>query len=59
MHERKMEMAKRSCAFMTLPGGFGTFEEVSALWFCYSFAGLNDVFRSVTRSHYMVPNRHP
>ncbi|KAH8102959.1 hypothetical protein BXZ70DRAFT_1006140 [Cristinia sonorae] len=28
MHERKMEMAKRSCAFIGLPGGYGTFEEV-------------------------------
>ncbi|THH31550.1 hypothetical protein EUX98_g2641 [Antrodiella citrinella] len=28
MHERKMEMAKRSCAFVGLPGGYGTFEEI-------------------------------
>lgn len=28
MHERKAEMARRSCAFIGLPGGFGTFEEV-------------------------------
>ncbi|KAJ3486504.1 hypothetical protein NLI96_g4207 [Meripilus lineatus] len=28
MHERKMEMARRSCGFVALPGGFGTFEEV-------------------------------
>ncbi|KAF7304936.1 hypothetical protein MKEN_01207900 [Mycena kentingensis (nom. inval.)] len=28
MHERKVEMAKRSCGFVGLPGGFGTFEEV-------------------------------
>lgn len=28
MHERKAEMAKRSCAFIGLPGGYGTFEEV-------------------------------
>ncbi|TFK29819.1 hypothetical protein FA15DRAFT_751971 [Coprinopsis marcescibilis] len=28
MHERKVEMAKRSEAFVGLPGGFGTFEEV-------------------------------
>ncbi|KAG5717978.1 putative cytokinin riboside 5'-monophosphate phosphoribohydrolase LOGL2 [Termitomyces sp. T112] len=28
MHERKVEMAKRSMAFIGLPGGFGTFEEV-------------------------------
>jgi hypothetical protein len=29
MHERKVEMAKRSCGFIGLPGGYGTFEEVS------------------------------
>ncbi|KAF9501156.1 hypothetical protein BDN71DRAFT_1426796 [Pleurotus eryngii] len=28
MHERKVEMARRSCAFIGLPGGFGTFEEI-------------------------------
>ncbi|KAE9398314.1 hypothetical protein BT96DRAFT_994939 [Gymnopus androsaceus JB14] len=28
MHERKVEMAKRSCGFIGLPGGFGTFDEV-------------------------------
>ena len=30
MHERKEEMAKRAAAFVGLPGGFGTFEEVRA-----------------------------
>ncbi|KAJ7043086.1 hypothetical protein C8F04DRAFT_1073636 [Mycena alexandri] len=28
MHERKVEMARRSAGFIGLPGGFGTFEEV-------------------------------
>ena len=28
MHERKVEMAKRAGAFVGLPGGFGSFEEV-------------------------------
>ncbi|KAF9653848.1 hypothetical protein BDM02DRAFT_3182294 [Thelephora ganbajun] len=28
MHERKVEMARRSSGFIGLPGGFGTFEEV-------------------------------
>lgn len=28
MHERKLEMAKRSCGFICLPGGYGTFEEL-------------------------------
>jgi predicted Rossmann-fold nucleotide-binding protein len=29
MHDRKVEMAKRADGFIGLPGGFGTFEEVS------------------------------
>jgi len=29
MHERKVEMAQRVQGFIGLPGGFGTFEEVS------------------------------
>ncbi|EIN08018.1 hypothetical protein PUNSTDRAFT_36633, partial [Punctularia strigosozonata HHB-11173 SS5] len=28
MHDRKREMAQRSCGFVALPGGFGTMEEV-------------------------------
>ncbi|KIJ43978.1 hypothetical protein M422DRAFT_252472 [Sphaerobolus stellatus SS14] len=28
MHDRKLEMAKRAEAFVGLPGGFGTFEEL-------------------------------
>ena len=28
MHERKVEMARRVCGFIGLPGGYGTFEEV-------------------------------
>lgn len=31
MHDRKVEMAKRADGFIGLPGGFGTFEEVSSL----------------------------
>ena len=31
MHDRKVEMAKRADGFIGLPGGFGTFEEVSRL----------------------------
>lgn len=34
MHDRKVEMAKRADGFIGLPGGFGTFEEVSSL--CHS-----------------------
>ncbi|KAF5372881.1 hypothetical protein D9758_001554 [Tetrapyrgos nigripes] len=28
MHKRKVEMARRACGFIALPGGFGTFEEL-------------------------------
>ena len=34
MHERKVEMARRSGAFIGLPGGFGTFEEVRSSRLC-------------------------
>ena len=32
MHERKALMADRSDAFIALPGGIGTFEELSEVW---------------------------
>ena len=32
MHERKMMMAERSEAFIALPGGIGTFEELFEVW---------------------------
>jgi uncharacterized protein (TIGR00730 family) len=32
MHERKMMMAQRSDAFIALPGGIGTFEEIFEVW---------------------------
>jgi len=32
MHERKMLMAQRSDAFLALPGGIGTFEELFEMW---------------------------
>ena len=28
MHQRKAMMADRACAFVALPGGLGTFEEI-------------------------------
>lgn len=31
MHERKATMARRSDAFVALPGGFGTFEEITEI----------------------------
>lgn len=32
MHERKLMMAQRSDAFLALPGGIGTFEELFEVW---------------------------
>ncbi|MCI4428539.1 MAG: TIGR00730 family Rossman fold protein [Burkholderiales bacterium] len=32
MHERKLMMAQRSDAFIALPGGIGTFEELFEVW---------------------------
>jgi uncharacterized protein (TIGR00730 family) len=32
MHQRKMMMAERSDAFLALPGGIGTFEELFEIW---------------------------
>ena len=32
MHERKALMAERSSAFLALPGGIGTFEELFEVW---------------------------
>jgi hypothetical protein len=32
MHERKRMMAERSDAFLALPGGIGTFEELFEVW---------------------------
>ena len=32
MHQRKMMMAERSDAFVALPGGIGTFEELFEVW---------------------------
>lgn len=35
MHERKAMMAERSDAFVALPGGIGTFEEIFEVWTWY------------------------
>lgn len=32
MHERKLMMAERADAFLALPGGIGTFEELFEVW---------------------------
>ncbi|RDX52748.1 hypothetical protein OH76DRAFT_1344368 [Lentinus brumalis] len=41
MHERKAEMARRSCGFIGLPGGYGTFEEVLEV-VCWSQIGIHN-----------------
>ncbi|KAI0956704.1 hypothetical protein AcW1_005318 [Taiwanofungus camphoratus] len=41
MHERKLEMAKRSSGFVCLPGGYGTFEEVLEA-ICWSQLGIHE-----------------
>ncbi|PCH38409.1 hypothetical protein WOLCODRAFT_115423 [Wolfiporia cocos MD-104 SS10] len=40
MHERKLEMARRSAGFIGLPGGYGTFEEVLEA-ICWSQIGIH------------------
>ncbi|RPD59202.1 hypothetical protein L227DRAFT_586761 [Lentinus tigrinus ALCF2SS1-6] len=40
MHERKAEMARSSCGFVGLPGGYGTFEEVLEV-VCWSQVGIH------------------
>ena len=45
MHERKVEMAKRVGGFFGLPGGFGTFEEVSFLFPYLSARPINIAFQ--------------
>ena len=41
MHERKAMMAERSDAFLALPGGIGTFEELFEVW-TWSQLGYHD-----------------
>lgn len=41
MHERKHEMARRSDAFLALPGGLGTLEELVEVW-TWTHLGLQD-----------------
>ncbi len=59
MHERKLMMALRSDAFLALPGGIGTFEELFEVWSwrqlgyhdkplgLLNVAGYYDVFKSL------------
>ncbi|KAH9939598.1 hypothetical protein B0H21DRAFT_780548 [Amylocystis lapponica] len=41
MHERKMEMARRSSGFVCLPGGYGTFEEILEA-ICWEQLGIHE-----------------
>lgn len=50
MHERKVEMAKRVGAFIGLPGGFGTFEEVRLRQGCDTASLLTGPFQSIRSS---------
>ena len=60
MHERKVEMAKRVGAFVGLPGGFGSFEEVPAAFIfdrnCCHFDPPN---QSDHGSYHVEPTQHP
>lgn len=56
MHERKVEMAKRAGAFVGLPGGFGTFEEVRMAHFCPTHAHL--IVPLGPRSYNLEPAQH-
>jgi predicted Rossmann-fold nucleotide-binding protein len=44
MHVRKVEMASRSSAFIGLPGGYGTFEEVPINTFLLIISALKRFF---------------
>ena len=41
MHERKQRMAERADAFVTLPGGIGTLEELFEVW-SWQYLGYHD-----------------
>lgn len=41
MHERKASMASHADAFITLPGGIGTLEELFEIW-TWQYLGLHD-----------------
>jgi len=41
MHERKASMAANADAFIALPGGIGTFEELFEIW-TWGYLGLHD-----------------
>lgn len=59
MHERKLEMAKRSCGFICLPGGYGTFEEVHYGFESHIHLLLTVIIHIAPGSHHMVATRNP
>jgi uncharacterized protein (TIGR00730 family) len=50
MHERKRMMAERADAFMALPGGIGTFEELFEVW-TWRQLGYHDKPVGILNSH--------
>lgn len=72
MRERKGEMDRRADAFLTLPGGLGTLEELLEIWASRSlqmhnkpivildpwsdFAGLRELFATLTRGGFLREN---
>jgi uncharacterized protein (TIGR00730 family) len=74
MHERKLMMAQRADAFLALPGGIGTFEELFEVWSwrqlgyhdkplgLLNVAGYYDAFRSMMQAAhahgFVTPEQH-
>ena len=72
MRERKGEMDRRADAFLALPGGIGTLEELLEVWASRSlqmhnkpivildpwgdFDGLKELFETLTRGGFLRPN---
>jgi len=62
MHERKVEMAKRVGAFVGLPGGFGSFEEVQQHSFSIGTAVIlthptNQIMEVITWNQLNIHNK--
>jgi uncharacterized protein (TIGR00730 family) len=54
MHERKALMAELSDAFVALPGGIGTLEEIFEVWTWGSLAATPSPARSSTRKDFTI-----
>ena len=55
MHERKALMAERSQAFLALPGGIGTFEELFEVWTWSQLGYHNKPIGLLDVAHYYKP----